>query len=121
MELTKEYLDTTESFITIILEAYSNRNIEGNVRVYNKLRRKYYGNDSDNCENATFNTFMEQVLKYKTPYDYMMNQYNSGKTMARAFANGFHSIYEIYLKFNNNTKPLRTSTTFLGNFVYVTA
>lgn len=114
MTLTNDYLNTKESFKELVLKAYSDKSTKANIRVYNILHRKYVE------ENISFNKFMKDVSEAKCARIYMMKQRNAGKLAAKAFVDGFHELFVIYEKFQK-TSNVKSSATFNGAYVYITA
>jgi hypothetical protein len=114
MTLTNDYLNTKESFKELVIKAYSNTSTRARVRLYNILYTKY------EREDISFNKFMKDVSEAGCARIYMMKQRNAGKLATKIFVDGFHELFVIYEKFQK-TSNVKSSATFNGAYVYITA
>ncbi len=108
MITTADYLNTKESFIDLVINDFSSGKTKIHSRIYTILVNKEY----------TFNSFVKDVLSYKSPYHYMMRQRNAGKVVAELFAQEFNKYVTTY----SSTRISSTSsisTTFSGSYTYV--
>jgi hypothetical protein len=112
--MTTKYLNSAESFEDLVLSDFITKKTIYHTRTYSTLM------EANRIKQYSFNSFVEDVLSYKSPHAYMKSQRNTGKITADFFIQKFPKYLEIYnCHKNNESERTSSSITFSANYKYV--